>query len=131
MPARVEPVNDTRSTPGCAALACPTVGPSPLTRLKTPRGTPAACNTSAKMIAFSGAISLGFSTIVQPAAAGWKSGAVRIERTGVVTVFSGSSAHGQGHETTWAQIAADVLGVPPEHVRVRHSDTQSGPQGVG
>ena len=49
-------------------MAWPTVGPSPLTRLKTPFGTPAACRTSAKMIALSGAISLGFSTIVQPAA---------------------------------------------------------------
>jgi len=68
MPARVEPVKDTQSTSGCEAIACPTVGPSPLTRLNTPFGTPAACITSAKMIALSGAISLGFSTIVQPAA---------------------------------------------------------------
>src|SRR5271170_6228931 len=37
-PARVEPVNDTISISGCEAMACPTVGPSPLTRLNTPRG---------------------------------------------------------------------------------------------
>ena len=74
---------------------------------------------------------IGIASYVEPAAAGWESGAVRIERTGVVTVFTGSSAHGQGHETTWAQIAADVLGVLPGQVRVKRSDTHTGPQGVG
>jgi len=49
-------------------MAWPTVAPSPFTRLNTPFGTPAACRTSAKMIAFNGAISLGLSTMVQPAA---------------------------------------------------------------
>ena len=49
-------------------MASPTVGPSPFTILKTPAGTPAASNTSAKRIAFSGAISVGFNTIVHPAA---------------------------------------------------------------
>src|SRR5437773_9785542 len=68
MPARVEPVNDIMSMPGCDDKASPTVGPSPLTRLNTPGGTPASSSTSAKRIAFSGAISDGFSTIVQPAA---------------------------------------------------------------
>ena len=68
MPARVEPVNDTMSISGCAAIAAPTFGPSPFTRLKTPAGTPAAWRISAMMIALSGAISVGFSTIVQPAA---------------------------------------------------------------
>ena len=68
MPARVEPVNDIMSTSGWAASAWPTVGPSPLTRLKTPLGTPASCSASAKMMAFNGATSLGFSTMVQPAA---------------------------------------------------------------
>ena len=67
-PARVEPVNDTMSTPGCAAIACPTVGPSPFTRLNTPAGTPASWKTSARISALSGAISVGLSTIVQPAA---------------------------------------------------------------
>ena len=46
-PARVEPVNDTMSMPGCEARAAPTVGPSPFTRLKTPAGTPASCRISA------------------------------------------------------------------------------------
>ena len=56
-PARVEPVNDIMSMPGCDDIAAPTVGPSPLTRLKTPAGTPASWSTSAISIAFSGAIS--------------------------------------------------------------------------
>ena len=76
-------------------------------------------------------VGVGIASYVEPSAAGWESGSVRIERTGVVTIVTGSSAHGQGHETTWAQIAADVLGVPHESIRVRHGDTQGTPQGVG
>src|SRR4029079_9590338 len=67
-PADVDPVKDTMSIPGWAAIASPAVGPSPLTRLKTPGGTPAASTISANNIALSGAISLGFSTTVQPVA---------------------------------------------------------------
>ena len=68
MPARVEPVNDTMSTSGWLAMAAPTVGPSPLTRLNTPGGTPAASRISVQMRAENGAISEGFKTIVQPTA---------------------------------------------------------------
>ena len=68
MPARVDPVNDTIWTSGCAESAAPTVGPSPWTRLKTPAGTPASARISATMTALSGAISDGLRTIVQPAA---------------------------------------------------------------
>ena len=68
MPARVEPVNDTMSMPGCADNDAPTVGPSPSTRLNTPGGTPASCRISAMMCPENGAISEGFSTIVQPQA---------------------------------------------------------------
>ena len=53
---------------GWADMASPTVGPSPLTRLNTPGGTPASSRISAKTTASSGAISEGFSTMVQPAA---------------------------------------------------------------
>ena len=67
-PARVEPVNDTIATSGCVLIAVPATGPSPFTRLKTPAGTPAASRISAKIMASKGAISLGFNTIVQPAA---------------------------------------------------------------
>ena len=68
IPARVDPVNETMSIPGCAAIAAPTPGPSPLTRLNTPGGTPASCRTCANSIALTAEYSLGFSTIVQPAA---------------------------------------------------------------
>jgi carbon-monoxide dehydrogenase large subunit len=74
---------------------------------------------------------VGLATYVEPAALGWESGSVRVERSGVVTVVTGSSAHGQGHETTWAQIVAEVLGVDPATVRVHHGDTRGAPQGIG
>ena len=68
LPARVEPVNDTMSTSGWAAMASPTTGPTPVTRLNTPGGRPTESMISAKMKALSGATSLGLSTTVQPAA---------------------------------------------------------------
>ena len=68
MPARVDPVNETMSTSGCEDNATPTVGPSPLTRLNTPGGTPASSRISANTSPLSGAISDGLSTTVQPAA---------------------------------------------------------------
>jgi carbon-monoxide dehydrogenase large subunit len=74
---------------------------------------------------------VGLAAYVEPAALGWESGSVRVERTGAVTVVTGSSAHGQGHETTWSQIVADVLGVEPGDVVVRHGDTRGAPQGFG
>lgn len=76
-------------------------------------------------------VGIGLCAYVEPAAAGWESGSVRIERTGAVTVVTGSSPHGQGHETTWAQIVADVLAVDPSVVVVRHGDTQGVAQGFG
>ncbi len=66
-PARVEPVKLTMSTSGCAESWLPTPSPSPFTRLKTPGGSPASSTISAKSRLDSGAISEGFSTIVQPA----------------------------------------------------------------
>jgi len=62
---------------------------------------------------------------------GWESGVVRVERSGKVTAITGSSPHGQGHETTFAQIIADSLGVAFEDVIVRHGDTLGAPQSVG
>ena len=49
--------------------------------------------------------------------------AIHLEMDGSLTVYTGSTPHGQGHETTWAQLAADVFGLPLERVRVRHGDT--------
>ncbi len=48
-----------------------------------------------------------------------------------MTAITGSSAHGQGHETTFAQVVADALGMTPEDVTVVHGDTRSGPEGFG
>ena len=64
-------------------------------------------------------------------AGGWESGTVRIEPTGKVTVLTGASPHGQGQETTFAQIMADELGISPEDVIVIHGDTQVVPYGIG
>jgi aerobic carbon-monoxide dehydrogenase large subunit len=63
---------------------------------------------------------------------GYESARIRIHPTGAVQVFTGTSPHGQGHETSWAQIAADALGVSPDDVEVRHGDTFESPgMGVG
>ncbi len=61
----------------------------------------------------------------------WESAMVRVHITGAVTVYTGTSPHGQGHETGFAQIVADRLGVDPEQVEVIHGDTGTGPQGLG
>src|SRR5581483_7472697 len=64
-------------------------------------------------------------------AGGWESGTVRVEPTGKVTVLTGASPHGQGQETTFAQIVADELGITPEDVNVVHGDTAAVPYGIG
>src|SRR2546425_201033 len=61
----------------------------------------------------------------------WESATVRVEPTGKVTVLTGSSPHGQGEETTFAQIVSDRLGVPVDDVVVIHGDTRAVPYGVG
>ena len=61
----------------------------------------------------------------------WESSLVRVHPTGKVTVYSGASGHGQGHETTFAQLAASELGVPIEDVGVVESDTAQVQQGTG
>jgi carbon-monoxide dehydrogenase large subunit len=76
-------------------------------------------------------VGIGVAAYVEPSALGWESGQIRVEQTGVVLAVTGSSAHGQGHETTFAQIIADELGVTPETVTVRHGDTHGAPQGIG
>ncbi|GEL17035.1 xanthine dehydrogenase family protein molybdopterin-binding subunit [Pseudonocardia asaccharolytica] len=63
-------------------------------------------------------------------AGGWEHAAIRMLPTGKVEVVTGSSAHGQGHETAWSQIVADRLGVPFEDVEVLHGDTQVSPKGM-
>ena len=61
----------------------------------------------------------------------WESSLVRVHPTGKVTVYSGASGHGQGHETTFAQLAASELGIPIEDVGVVESDTAQVQQGTG
>ena len=61
----------------------------------------------------------------------WEHSTVRVAPDGKVTVLSGTSPHGQGHATSWAQIAADTLQVPIDDVEVIHGDTRIVPKGMG
>jgi aerobic carbon-monoxide dehydrogenase large subunit len=63
-------------------------------------------------------------------AGGWEHAAVRMLPTGNVEVVTGSSPHGQGHETAWSQIVADKLGVPFDNIEVLHGDTQVASRGM-
>src|SRR5437764_2474996 len=88
---------------------------------------------------------IGFSTYIEacglaPSQAGgslgagvglWESAEVRLNPTGSVEVLTGSHAHGQGHETTFAQVVAERLGVPIEQVSVIHGDTDKVQFGMG
>jgi carbon-monoxide dehydrogenase large subunit len=61
----------------------------------------------------------------------YESGSIRVHPTGSVTVFTGTHSHGQGHETTFAQLVSDGLGIPIENVEVSHGDTNKIPFGMG
>ncbi|MDR5737056.1 xanthine dehydrogenase family protein molybdopterin-binding subunit [Caballeronia sp. LZ016] len=61
----------------------------------------------------------------------FEAGEVRVHPTGSVTVFTGSHSHGQGHETTFAQVVADRLGIALENVEIIHGDTGRIPFGMG
>lgn len=61
----------------------------------------------------------------------WESGHIRVHPSGKVSAFTGSHSHGQGHETTFAQVVADELGVDLEDVEVVHGDTARVPFGMG
>ncbi len=61
----------------------------------------------------------------------YESGEVRVNPTGSVTVFTGSHSHGQGHETTFAQVVSDRLGIPLDDVEVVHGDTGRVEFGLG
>jgi carbon-monoxide dehydrogenase large subunit len=85
-------------------------------------------------------VGIGVSTYVEicamgPSAAlpagGWESATVRVEPTGKVTVLTGASPHGQGQETSFAQIVADELGVDLHDVTVIHGDTAIVQYGIG
>jgi carbon-monoxide dehydrogenase large subunit len=72
---------------------------------------------------------MGPSTILP--GGGWEAGTIRIERTGKVTVLTGVSPHGQGQETTFAQIVADEFGIEIEDVVTIHGDTARVAAGIG
>jgi carbon-monoxide dehydrogenase large subunit len=90
-------------------------------------------------------IGIGFSTYIEAcgpapsqvagalgAQAGlWESAQVRVHPSGKISVYTGSHSHGQGHETTFAQLAADELQVPFEDVEIIHGDTAQIPFGMG
>ncbi len=61
----------------------------------------------------------------------WESANVKVHLTGKVVVTTGSQPHGQGHETTFAQLVSDELGVPYDDVQIKHSDTLGTPFGFG
>ena len=64
-------------------------------------------------------------------AGGWESATVRVEPSGKVTIHTGTSPHGQGQETSFAQLAADELGVSMDDIVVLHGDTSVIPYGIG
>jgi carbon-monoxide dehydrogenase large subunit len=63
-------------------------------------------------------------------AGGWEQASIRMLPTGKVEVITGSTPHGQGHETAWSQIVADSLGVPFDDVEVLHGDTAISSRGL-
>ena len=74
---------------------------------------------------------IGVALYVERVGPGWETGAVTVEADGRVVCFTGSSPHGQGHETTFAQIVAEELGLDPGDVEVRWGDSSEIPAGVG
>jgi carbon-monoxide dehydrogenase large subunit len=61
----------------------------------------------------------------------WESATLRVHPSGSATLYTGTKPHGQGHETGFAQIVADRIGVSPDQVEVIHGDTDRGPFGMG
>ena len=80
-------------------------------------------------------LGVGLGTFIKSSGAGGEHrverARVRIDSSGQIDVYTGVSPHGQGTETTFAQIAAETLGVDPSQVRVHHSDTAIYPHGIG
>ena len=76
-------------------------------------------------------LGVGLSTYVELTGFGSEMGACAVGEDGRMTVMTGTTPHGQGHETAWAQLVCDTLGVEMEEVRVVHSDTGRVPRGSG
>ena len=76
-------------------------------------------------------LGIGLCTYVELTGLGTEVGICAVEENGTVTVKTGTSPQGQGHETTWAQLVSWTLGVPMSAVRIVHSDTARVPRGMG
>ena len=79
-------------------------------------------------------LGIGVSVYVEVTAgpqAGEEYGRVEVHADGSATVWTGASSHGQGHDTSFAMLATDTLGIPLEQVSVRHGDTDDVARGVG
>ena len=74
---------------------------------------------------------VGLGSYVESTGGGFESGVVRVHPDGGVTVYAGTHDHGQGHGTTYAQVVADALGIPPADVSVVDGDTGQVPHGTG
>ena len=61
----------------------------------------------------------------------YESATVRVNATGSITVMTGCHSHGQGHETTFPQVIAEMIGIPEEQVNIQHGDTSNTPMGMG
>ncbi len=61
----------------------------------------------------------------------YESATVRVNATGGIVVMTGSHSHGQGHETSFAQVIADMIGIPENQVEIVHGDTANTPMGMG
>ncbi|AWD20572.1 xanthine dehydrogenase family protein molybdopterin-binding subunit [Fuscovulum blasticum] len=61
----------------------------------------------------------------------YESATVRVNATGSITIFTGSHSHGQGHETTFAQVVAEMIGIDASQVEIVHGDTSNSPMGMG
>jgi carbon-monoxide dehydrogenase large subunit len=73
----------------------------------------------------------GFGPSSAMATGGWEHAQVTVERDGRISAVTGASPHGQGNETTFAQMLADQFGVPIEHITIHHGDTAVVKQGIG
>jgi aerobic carbon-monoxide dehydrogenase large subunit len=76
-------------------------------------------------------LGIGLCTYVELTGLGVEIGTCTVNEDGTVTVKTGTSPQGQGHETTWAQLVSWTLGVPMDDVRIVHSDTAQVPRGMG
>ncbi|MFN8634861.1 MAG: xanthine dehydrogenase family protein molybdopterin-binding subunit [Chloroflexota bacterium] len=76
-------------------------------------------------------VGIGVATTIEVSAQGSEYGSVEIEADGTIVAKTGSSSHGQGHETSFAQVVADRLGVPFKRVKILHGDTATMPRGGG